>query len=82
MLFIIFGTLLPMMQQLQHSLHLKKEQLVAYETLHEAAKQVLDIGTASGVRRVNGSTYRWEMGQQLCVHYEDFRAQTRSVCLE
>lgn len=56
--------------------------MIAYETLHEAARQVLDTGATSGVRRVNGSAYRWEMGQQLCVHYEDFRSQPRSVCLE
>lgn len=82
MLFMIFGTLLPMMQQLQQSVHLKKEQLIAYETLHEAAKQVLDSDTSSGVRKVNGRSYRWQMGEQLCVDYEDFLAQLHRVCLE
>lgn len=82
MLFMIFGTLLPMMQQLQLSIHSKRERMVAYETLHEAAKEIVSTGTFHGERMVNGSTYRWEMADRLCVEYEDFRAQHQTVCLQ
>lgn len=82
MLFMLFGTLLPMMQQLQQSLHLKRERLIAFETLHEAAKEIAATGNVRGERMVNGNSYRWEMLERLCVEYEDFRTSSHRVCLE
>lgn len=82
MLFMLFGTLLPMMQQLQQSLHLKRERMVAYETLHEAAKEIAATGNVRGERTVNGSAYRWELLERLCVEYEDFRMRSHRECLE
>lgn len=81
MLFMLFGTLLPLMQGLQQSIHLKRERLVAYETLHEAAKEIKATGRMHGVRKVNGSTYHWEMADRLCVEYESFLAQSKTECL-
>ena len=82
MLFMMFGTLLPIMQGLQQSLHAKKERLIAYETLHEAARELAGYSVASGERKAGGSLYRWEMGEQLCVYYSDYRNEQRKECLE
>ena len=82
MLFMMFGTLLPMMQGLQQSLHAKKERLVAYETLHEAAIEIAGFGIAKGERKAAGTLYRWEMAEQLCVYYDDFRNEQKKECLE
>ena len=82
MLFMLFGTLLPVMQQLQQSIHLKKERMTAFETLHEGAKEMRAFGSAAGERRVNGVVYRWEMAEQLCVHYENYKQAEKTICLE
>ncbi|MCP2034940.1 hypothetical protein L1279_001927 [Planomicrobium sp. HSC-17F08] len=82
MLFMLFGTLLPVMQQLQQSLHLKKERMIAVETLHEGAKEMRGFKNTSGERRVNGTVYRWEMAEQLCVHYENYQKAEKTICIE
>lgn len=82
MLFMMFGTLLPVMQQLQQSLHAKRERLMAYETLHEAAIEIAGYGVSSGERKAGGMLYRWEMAEQLCVYYDDFRNEQKKECLE
>lgn len=82
MLFMMFGTLLPVMQGLQQSLHGKKERLAAYETLHEAAIEVAGFGAARGERKAAGTLYRWEIAEQLCVYYDDFRNEQQKECLE
>ncbi|HSP20861.1 MAG TPA: hypothetical protein VLQ20_00890 [Planococcus sp. (in: firmicutes)] len=82
MLFMMFGTLLPVMQQLQQSLHAKKERLIAYETLHEAAIEITGYGGAAGERKAGGTLYRWEMAEQLCVYYNDYRNEQKKECLE
>ncbi|MDN7226831.1 hypothetical protein QWY15_05920 [Planococcus sp. N064] len=82
MLFMLFGTLLPVMQQLQQSLHIKKERMIAYETLHEGAKEFRALGNAAGERRAGGVVYRWEMAEQLCVHYENYKQVEKTICIE
>lgn len=82
MLFMLFGTLLPVMQQLQQSLHLKRERMVAYETMHEAAKEMAATENRHGARTVNGRVYSWEMLDRLCVEYDDYRDQRQRVCVE
>lgn len=82
MLFMLFGTLLPMMQHLQQSLHAKKERLIAFETLHEAAIEIKGYGSESGERLAGGTYYRWEKTEQLCVFYNDFRNTPKQECLK
>lgn len=82
MLFMLFGTLLPVMHQLQQSIHLKKERMIAYETLHEGAKEIRYLQNESGKRQVNGTVYRWEMAEQLCVYYENYRQVEKTICIE
>ncbi|WP_416144532.1 hypothetical protein [Planococcus koreensis] len=82
MLFMMFGTLLPVMQGLQQSLHAKKERLAAYETLHEAAIEIAGYGVARGERKSGGILYRWEIAEQLCVYYDDSRNQEHKECIE
>ncbi|MDN7245752.1 hypothetical protein [Planococcus shenhongbingii] len=82
MLFILFGTLLPVMQQLQQSIHLKKERLIAYETLHEGAKEIHSLNILQGERRVNGVTYSWEMKDELCVSYQTYKQTSETICIE
>ncbi|MGO1059084.1 hypothetical protein ACTL32_08150 [Planococcus sp. FY231025] len=79
---MLFGTLLPMMQQLQQSLHLKRERMIAYETMHEAAKEMAATDSRQGERTVNGRTYSWDMLEQLCVEYDDYRNRRQRVCVE
>lgn len=82
MLFMLFGTLLPVMQHLQQSIHMKKERMLAYETLHEGAKEMQALGNTSGERQINGVLYRWEMAEQLCVRYENYKQVEKSLCIE
>jgi hypothetical protein len=82
MLFMLFGTLLPVMQQLQQSAHLKKERMIAYETLHEGAKEIRFLQNTSGERQVNGVVYRWEMAEQLCVRYENYKRDEKIICID
>lgn len=82
MLFMIFGTLLPMLNHLQQSLHAKKERLSAIETLHEAALEIKSYGSRDGVRVAGNILFRWEMAEQLCVYYEDYRDVQKLECLE
>ncbi len=82
MLFMLFGTLLPMMQHLQQSLHAKKERLVAFETLHEAAIEIKGYGSVIGERQAGGIRYRWEMTDKLCVFYDDYRNSPTQECLK
>lgn len=81
-LFLLFGTLLPTMQQLQQSLHTKRERMIAYETLHEAAKEIRSLDIPSGERLVNGVSYRWELSDQLCVSYKSYDEAVKSICMD
>lgn len=80
MFFIVFGTLLPTFQYTQQAMHLKKEKMIAFETMHEGAKQIAS-GTVSGQRTVDGTLYRWEFSGDLCVSYENYRGEHETVCL-
>lgn len=80
MFFIVFGTLLPTFQYTQQAMHLKKEKMIAYETMHEGAKQLAN-GAVSGQRKVDGTVYRWEFSGDLCVSYENYKEQQQTVCL-
>lgn len=81
-LFMLFGTLLPTMQQLQQSLHLKRERMIAYETLHEAAKEIGSMDTASGRRLINGVAYSWELSDRLCVEYVSYNEKEKTICID
>lgn len=82
MVFIIFGSLLPAMLSVQQSLQVKKERVSAFETLHEAAREIHSTGALHGRRSVNGIVYSWEMADSLCVDYADFRGQQERLCSE
>ncbi|HSI67364.1 MAG TPA: hypothetical protein VK947_08120 [Planococcus sp. (in: firmicutes)] len=79
-LFAVFGTLAPAIQQMQHSIHLKKERAIAYETLHEAAKQVLATSSTEGVRMVDEMGFYWKYSGSLCVRYESYQGIQKNIC--
>lgn len=81
MFFIVFGTLLPAFQYTQQAIHLKKEKMIAYETMHEGAKQLAANGAFSGQRKVNGTIYQWEFSEDLCVSYENYKEERQTLCL-
>ncbi|ANU28352.1 hypothetical protein [Planococcus versutus] len=80
--FVIFGSLLPVMIGAQHSLHVKKERVNAFETLHEAAREKNATGRMQGQRMVNGILYQWQMSDELCVEYMDYKKQRRQLCIK
>ncbi|MGI2326591.1 hypothetical protein [Planococcus sp. YIM B11945] len=82
MLFILFGSLLPIMQHMHQSLQLKKERVAAYETLHEAAKEIHSEQVRTGARTVNGVVYTWEKTENLCVAYTDYQNAQRDICIK
>lgn len=82
MVFIIFGSLLPVMLSVQQSLHVKKERVSAYETLHEAAREISSAGSVHGQRTVNGTIYSWEFSDRLCVDYADYQGKQKQLCAE
>lgn len=79
--FLVFGSLLPLIHEMQARLELKKERLAAYETLHEAAKTIAAEGSSEGSRTVNGILYSWQ-AEGHCVEYADFRGEDQRLCLE
>lgn len=81
-IFMLFGTLLPLMQKMHGTLDDKQMRVTAYETLHEAAKRIRANGEISGVRTVNGTLYAWSYGEQLCVEYQNYRFLPEKICLE
>ncbi len=81
-IFVIFGSLLPVMIGAQHSLHVKKERVNAFETLHEAAREWNATGKMQGQRTVNGIFYQWQMSDELCVEYMDYKKHRRQLCIE
>lgn len=80
--FSIFGTLLPAMQQMHESLELKRERVNAYETLHEAAKEMKQSGKVSGMRRVDTVLYEWKSAPELCVSYHTYQRQRETICAD
>ncbi|TAA70667.1 hypothetical protein [Planococcus salinarum] len=81
-IFMLFGTLLPLMQKMQQTLDDKQMQATAYETMHEAARTILATGSSSGRRAVNGTIYTWEFNSELCVSYNNYRFMPVTVCAE
>lgn len=81
MVFLIFGSLLPLAHDMQVRLELKKERLAAYETLHEAAKTIAATGIIEGQRSVNGTLYSWQADGH-CVDYVDFQGKQERLCIE
>lgn len=80
--FSIFGTLLPAMHQMHESLELKRERVDAYETLHEAAKEMEQRGVRSGTRRVDAVVYEWKAQPVLCVSYETYQGERETICAD
>lgn len=81
-IFMLFGTLLPLMQKMHGTLDDKQMRVTAYETMHEAAKRIWANGEISGVRTVNGTIYSWKHGEHLCVEYENYRSIPETICIE
>ena len=79
---LLFGTVLPVAQHMQHSIHMKKERLVAYETMHEGAKEMKASGSLQGQRQVDGTMYEWQMAESMCVSYRDYRGAGKTICLD
>lgn len=81
-IFMLFGTLLPLMQKMQQTLDDKQLRATAYETMHEAAKTIRATGASSGQRTVNHTVFAWEFEDGLCVSYKNYRLQPVTVCEE
>lgn len=81
MVFLVFGSLLPLAQDMQARLELKKERLAAFETMHEAAKVTAVSNATAGERTVNGIRYVWFAGGR-CVKYTDFRGEDEQLCVD
>ncbi|MFC4711999.1 hypothetical protein [Planococcus dechangensis] len=81
MVFLVFGSLLPLIQEMHIRLELKKERHAAYETLHEAAKQIVQSDAKAGTRTVNGIIYSWQ-SEGHCVQYSDYRGEEQRLCVK
>ncbi|WP_237150331.1 hypothetical protein [Planococcus maritimus] len=81
MVFLVFGSLLPLAHEMHVRLELKKERLVAYETLHEAARTIASTGRTEGQRSVNGILYSWQADGH-CVEYVNFKGKQEHLCVE
>ncbi|RNF41286.1 hypothetical protein [Planococcus salinus] len=79
---LLFGAVLPVSQQLQESLQLKKERVAAYETMYEGAKEMKASGSAEGERLVDGVVYSWAIGVSVCVEYENYKGAGEILCLD
>lgn len=79
-IFLIFGTVLPVLHGMQANLQLKKERSAAFETMYEGAKEVKAVQHTNGVRIVNGVRYEWELSDRICVVYRNYREKTETVC--
>ena len=79
-IFMLFGTLMPLMQKMQQTLDDKQLRATAYETMHEAAKTIRSSGASSGRRTMNGSVFEWEFEAGLCVHYKNYLLQPVTLC--
>lgn len=82
MVFVLFGTLLPVLQEIHEKLELKKERVAAFDTMHEGALEMQAQQTSAGSRTVNGIVYQWEMEDSLCVSYTTFKGVPTAICLE
>lgn len=81
-IFMLFGTLMPTMQKMHHTLEDKQLRVTAYETLHEAARMIKGGGLAEGERTVNNVVFSWRYNTDLCVVYKNYRSLTETICLE
>ncbi|WP_088006358.1 hypothetical protein [Indiicoccus explosivorum] len=79
MVMLLSGSLLPLHQQIQSSVEMKKERLEAAETLYEAAS-MLRFGVTWGERMSGGVTYRWKYDGSLCVEYQSYSGKQVAVC--
>lgn len=79
-IFMLFGTLLPLVQKMQQTLYDKSLRLTAFETMYEAAKEIRATGADSGERTVNKVVFSWEYDSQLCVSYKTYRLLPETVC--
>ncbi|MFD1030712.1 hypothetical protein [Metaplanococcus flavidus] len=81
-IFMLFGTLLPLMQKMHQTLDDKQLRTIAFETMHEAAKTIQATGKDFGTRTVNSTVFSWEYGTKLCVDYENYRHLPETICAE
>lgn len=81
-IFMLFGTLMPIMQKMHQTLDDKQLRAIAYETMHDAAKIIRASGEISGMRTVNGTVFTWAYNGGMCVEYKNYRSIEEIVCLE
>ena len=82
LVFVLFGTLLPVLHGMHEKLQLKKERVTAFETMHEGALTMQSEHIKQGMRTINGTTYHWKMAGLLCVSYTNYKGEATDICLE
>jgi hypothetical protein len=82
MVFVLFGTLLPALQGMHQTIQLKKERVAAFETMHEGAIEMQSEHSDHGMRTVNGVEFHWQMDEDLCVSYNNYRGTPTAICLD
>jgi hypothetical protein len=82
MVFLLFGSLLPVLQGMHESIQLKKERVFAFETMHEGAIEMQAEHSDHGTRTVDGVAYHWQMGERLCVNYTNYKGAPTALCLD
>lgn len=80
-IFVLFGSLVPLMHTMHASLQLKKERVAAYETLYDAAVLHQRSAASSGSRMAEGIRFNWRMTDQLCVEYDNYRGEAEKLCI-
>ncbi|TWT26470.1 hypothetical protein FQV30_10170 [Planomicrobium sp. CPCC 101110] len=82
MVFLLFGSLLPVLQGMHEKLQLKRERATAFETMFEGAVQMQSESALRGMRTVNGTVYHWQMERHMCVSYDNYQGEPQVICLE
>ncbi|WP_106532649.1 hypothetical protein [Planomicrobium soli] len=81
-IFVLFGSLLPVLQGMHEKLQLKKERVAAFETMHEGVIEMQAVQVRSGTRKLNGVDYHWQMDGNICVSYTNYKGKPESECLD
>lgn len=82
MVFMLFGSLLPVLQGMHEKLQLKKERAAAFETMHEGAIKMQSENAKSGTRTINGIVYHWQLDGRMCVSYNNYKGEPEAICLD
>ncbi|TWT09382.1 hypothetical protein FQV28_05755 [Planomicrobium sp. CPCC 101079] len=82
MVFVLFGSLLPVLHGMHEKLQLKRERAAAFETMYEGAIEMQSENAKSGMRTINGTVYHWQMDTHMCASYNTYKGEPEVVCLE